>query len=33
VHWMTSLQKARISSRLVLCLDVLSIIALAFVIW
>lgn len=33
VHWMTSLQKARISSRLVLGLDVLSVIALAFVIW
>jgi succinate dehydrogenase / fumarate reductase cytochrome b subunit len=33
VHWMTSLQKARISSRLVLCLDVLSVTALAFVIW
>jgi succinate dehydrogenase / fumarate reductase cytochrome b subunit len=33
VHWMTSLQKARISSRLVLCLDVLSVTAFAFVIW
>lgn len=33
VHWMTSLQKARISSSLVLCLDVLSVTALAFVIW
>lgn len=33
VHWMTSLQKARISSRMVLCLDVLSVTALAFVIW
>jgi len=33
VHWMTSLQKARISSRLVLCLDVVSVTALAFVIW
>jgi succinate dehydrogenase / fumarate reductase cytochrome b subunit len=33
VHWMTSLQKARISSRLVLCLDVLSVTALAFVVW
>ncbi len=33
VHWMTSLQKARISSRLVLGLDVLSVIALAYVIW
>ena len=33
VHWMTSLQKARISSRLVLGLDVLSVIAFAFVIW
>ena len=33
VHWMTSLQKARISSRLVLCLDVLSVAAFAFVIW
>ena len=33
VHWMTSLQKARISSRLVLCLDVLSVTALALVVW
>jgi succinate dehydrogenase / fumarate reductase cytochrome b subunit len=33
VHWMTSLQKARLSSRLVLCLDVLSVSALAFAIW
>jgi len=33
VHWMTSLQKARLSSRLVLCLDVLSVSAFAFVIW
>lgn len=33
VHWMTSLQKARFSSRLVLCLDVLSITAFALVIW
>jgi succinate dehydrogenase / fumarate reductase cytochrome b subunit len=33
VHWMTSLQKARLSSRLVLGLDVLSVGALAFVIW
>ena len=33
VHWMTSLQKARLSSRLVLCLDVLSVAAFAFVIW
>jgi succinate dehydrogenase / fumarate reductase cytochrome b subunit len=33
VHWMTSLQKARLSSRLVLGLDVLSVSALAFVIW
>jgi succinate dehydrogenase / fumarate reductase cytochrome b subunit len=33
VHWMTSLQKARLSSRLVLCLDVLSVTAFAFVIW
>ena len=33
VHWMTSLQKARFSSRLVLCLDVMSVAAFAFVIW
>lgn len=33
VHWMTTLQKARLSSRLVLCLDVLSVTAFAFVIW
>ena len=33
VHWMTTLQKARISSRLVLCLDVLSVAAFVFVIW
>ncbi|MDP1596657.1 MAG: succinate dehydrogenase, cytochrome b556 subunit [Methylotenera sp.] len=33
VHWMTSLQKARLSSRLVLYLDVLSVMAFAFVIW
>ncbi|MDO9283148.1 MAG: succinate dehydrogenase, cytochrome b556 subunit [Methylotenera sp.] len=33
VHWMTSLQKARFSSRLVLYLDVLSVMAFAFVIW
>jgi succinate dehydrogenase / fumarate reductase cytochrome b subunit len=33
VHWMTSLQKARLSSRLVLGLDVLSVMAFAFVIW
>lgn len=33
VHWMTTLQKARLSSRLVLCLDVLSITTFAFVIW
>ena len=33
VHWMTSLQKARLSSRLVLCLDVLSVSAFAFAIW
>jgi succinate dehydrogenase / fumarate reductase cytochrome b subunit len=33
VHWMTSLQKARFSSRLVLYLDVLSVKAFAFVIW
>jgi succinate dehydrogenase / fumarate reductase cytochrome b subunit len=33
VHWMTSLQKARLSSRLVLSLDVLSVAAFAFVIW
>jgi succinate dehydrogenase / fumarate reductase cytochrome b subunit len=33
VHWMTSLQKARLSSRLVLCLDVLSVAAFAFMIW
>ncbi len=33
VHWMTSLQKARFSSRLVLCLDALSVTAFAFVIW
>lgn len=33
VHWMTSLQKARLSSRFVLCLDVLSVAAFACVIW
>jgi succinate dehydrogenase / fumarate reductase cytochrome b subunit len=33
VHWMTSLQKARLSSRLVLCLDELSVAAFAFMIW
>lgn len=33
VHWMTSLQKARFSSRLVLYLDVLSVMAFAFVVW
>ena len=33
VHWMTSLQKARLSSRLVLCLDAVSVSAFAFVIW
>jgi succinate dehydrogenase / fumarate reductase cytochrome b subunit len=33
VHWMTSLQKARLSSRLVLGLDVLSVSAFAFAIW
>lgn len=33
VHWMTSLQKARLSSRLVLWLDILSVTAFALVIW
>lgn len=33
VHWMTSLRKARFSSRLVLCLDVMSVTVFAFVIW
>jgi succinate dehydrogenase / fumarate reductase cytochrome b subunit len=33
VHWMTTLQKARLSSRLVLCLDVLSVAAFTCVIW
>lgn len=33
VHWMTSLQKARLSSRLVLCLDVISIAAFACWLW
>jgi len=33
VHWMTSLQKARLSSRLVLCLDVLSVTIFAYAIW
>jgi len=33
IHWMTSLQKARLSSRLVLCLDVLSVTIFAYAIW
>lgn len=33
VHWMTSLQKARLSSRLVLGLVMLSVAMLAIVIW
>jgi len=33
VHWMKSLPKARFSSRLVLCLDVLSVTLLAAMIW
>lgn len=33
VHWMTSLQKARLSSRLVLCLVTLSVVIFAYEIW
>ena len=33
VHWMKSLPKARLSSRLVLCLDVLSVIVFAVFFW
>lgn len=33
IHWMTSLQKARLSSRLVLCLDVLSVMAFGYAVW
>jgi len=33
VHWMTSLQKARLSSRLVLCLVALSVLIFSIVIW
>lgn len=33
VHWMTSLQKARFTGRLVLCLDAISIVMFAFYIW
>jgi len=33
VHWMKSLSKARLSSRLVLCLDVLSVTVFAVFIW
>ncbi len=33
VHWMTSLQKARLSSRLVLCFVALAVIVFAMMIW
>lgn len=33
VHWMTSLQKARFSSRFVLCLAILSVLIFAYFIW
>ncbi|NOT15106.1 MAG: succinate dehydrogenase, cytochrome b556 subunit [Methylotenera sp.] len=33
VHWMTSLQKAQLSSRLVLCLDTITVAIFAWQIW
>lgn len=33
VHWMTTLQKSRLSSRLVLCMVALSVLIFAYVIW
>lgn len=33
VHWLTSLQKARLSSRILLCLVAISTITFAIVIW
>ncbi|MGQ0443264.1 MAG: succinate dehydrogenase, cytochrome b556 subunit [Methylophilaceae bacterium] len=33
VHWMTSLQKARFSSRVLLCLVVISVLIFAYIIW
>ena len=33
IHWMTSLQKARFSSRFVLWLDGISVLLFALVIW
>lgn len=33
IHWMTSLQKARFSSRFVLWLDGISVMLFAWVIW
>ncbi len=33
VHWMTTLQKARFSGRVVLWLDVISVLIFAIVIW
>jgi len=33
VHWMTSLQKARLSSRMVLCLVAVSVLIFSIAIW
>ncbi len=33
IHWMTSLQKARFSGRVVLCLAVFSVLIFAWFIW
>jgi succinate dehydrogenase / fumarate reductase cytochrome b subunit len=33
IHWMTSLHKARLSSRLVLCMVVVSVLIFSIVIW
>jgi len=33
VHWMTSLQKARITGRLVFILDALSVLAFVWWLW
>jgi succinate dehydrogenase / fumarate reductase, cytochrome b subunit len=33
IHWMTSLQKARFSGKVVLCLVALAVIVFAVVIW
>lgn len=33
VHWLTSLQKARLSSRILLCLVAISTVIFAIVIW